>query len=76
MKLCRHPGYTGELAIYSAYAYVSGHYLSAVSIVTFIGPLFIQGMIEKEASLSRYEQWQQYKDKTMALIPNLFAVFM
>ena len=75
-KLCRHPGYTGEIMIYSAYAYVSGHYLSAVALGSFMIPVFAQGIIEKEESLSRYKEWKSYKDKTLCLIPNIFSVFM
>jgi len=74
-KLCRHPGYTGELFIYGAFAYVSGHWLSWLSIASFIVPVFQGGLVAKEKSLSRYEEWDAYKQKTMALLPNIFALF-
>eukprot|EP01084_Bolivina_argentea_P090221 162611_1 len=73
-KLCRHPNYVGEILIYSSFVLVSGHWISCLSISTIILPYVIDGYLKKEKSLSRYQNWKQYKLNTFAFIPNIFAI--
>ena len=73
-KLLRHPGYFGEFLIYSAYAYTSGHGLSAISIYGLMLPVLYQLSVDKEKSLSRYHDWQDYVTNTPAYIPNLLKL--
>ena len=68
----RHPNYTGEMMIYSAYALIVGHWLPwAILLWVWIG-VFATNIKMKEASMSRYAEWAEYKKRTKYLIPWIF----
>ena len=71
-KYIRHPNYLGEIMLYSAYAMIVQHWIPwAILAWVWIG-VFLINILRKEASMSRYPEWQEYKKKTGILIPKLF----
>jgi steroid 5-alpha reductase family enzyme len=67
----RNPNYLGELMIYGAFALMSSHWLPFVILGTIIVSAWIPNMLKKDKSLSRYPQFQHYKDHTGILFPYL-----
>ena len=45
------------------------HWLPFVVLAWFWGGLFVVNMILKEASMSRYPEWEQYKRRSWLLLP-------
>ena len=71
-KYIRHPNYLGEIMLYSAYAMIVQHWIPwAILAWVWIG-VFLINILRKEASMSRYPEWKEYKKKTGMLIPKLF----
>lgn len=71
-KYIRHPNYLGEMMIYAAYAIMAWHWIPwAILAWIWIG-LFAVNMAIKEKSMSRYEEWDEYKKRTYYLIPGVF----
>jgi len=68
-KYIRHPNYLGEIMVYASYALMVGHWIPwAILAWVWIG-IFNTNMIVKEVSLSRYSNWQFYKERTSRLLP-------
>ena len=68
----RHPNYLGEMMIYGSYALLVGHWFPwAVLAWVWLG-VFATNMAMKEASMSRYPQWAEYKARTGMLLPKLW----
>ena len=60
-RYVRHPNYLGEMMIYGSFALMVWHWLPfAVLAWVWIG-LFAVNIRLKEASMSRYPEWEQYK---------------
>lgn len=72
-KYIRHPNYLGEIMVYASYALMVGHWIPWVILAWVWIGIFYTNMIVKEDSLSRYPNWQLYKDKTSMLL--LFKIF-
>ncbi len=70
-RYVRHPNYLGEMIIYSSFAMMVWHWLTIVILAWVWIGLFAVNMILKEASLSRYEEWADYKKRTWWLLPPL-----
>ena len=71
-RYIRHPNYLGEMMIYTSFALMVWHWLPAVILGWVWGAMFAVNMIFKEASLSRYSEWTEYKCRTWWLLPPLF----
>ena len=68
----RHPNYTGEMLIYGSFALVAWHWVAwAILLWVWIG-LFMVNILMKEASMSRYPDWQAYKQRSGYLLPKLW----
>lgn len=67
----RHPNYLGEMMLYAAYAVLVGHWLPWLILAWVWGAVFFPNMYLKEASLSRYAEWESYKERTGMLFPKL-----
>lgn len=65
----RHPNYLGEIMIYASYAILVGHWLPWTILAFIWGGLFSVNIAMKERSLSRYPEWQEYKQRTGLLWP-------
>jgi protein-S-isoprenylcysteine O-methyltransferase Ste14 len=70
-RYIRHPNYLGEMMIYLALALMAWHWFPAVVLAFVWIQLFAVNMVMKEASMSRYPEWQAYKQRTYWLIPYL-----
>ena len=71
-KHIRHPNYLGEMMIYGSFAMMVGHWLPWLWLAYIWGSLFAVNMALKEASMSRYPEWADYKKRTWWLVPYLF----
>lgn len=68
----RNPNYLGELLIYSSFAILSMHWLSYLIIAVWVLFYWIPNMRKKDASLSRYPEFSDYKKRSRLLIPFIF----
>ncbi|HMU61286.1 MAG TPA: DUF1295 domain-containing protein [Gemmatimonadales bacterium] len=71
-RLVRHPNYLGEMMLYAAYAVLVGHWAAWAVLVSIWGVEFVPNMLAKEASLSRYPGWAEYRSRTGALLPRVW----
>lgn len=71
-RYIRHPNYLGEMMIYGSFALMVWHWLPLIVLVVVWGGIFAINMILKEASMSRYKQWDDYKKRSWWLIPYIF----
>jgi protein-S-isoprenylcysteine O-methyltransferase Ste14 len=65
----RHPNYLGEIMIYGSFALMIWHWLPVVVLAWVWLGVFAVNMIMKEASMSRYPEWAEYKKRTWWLVP-------
>lgn len=71
-RYIRHPNYLGEMMIYGSYAIVVWCWIPwAILAWVWIG-LFAINISMKEQSMSRYQEWEEYKKHSWYLIPGLF----
>ena len=71
-KYIRHPNYLGEIMLYASYAMIVQHWIPwAILAWVWIG-VFLVNILQKEASMSRYQEWTEYKKQSGMLIPKLF----
>ena len=65
----RHPNYLGEMTIYGAFALLVWHWLPLIVLAWVWIGIFAVNMIYKEASMSRYPEWEAYRARTGWLLP-------
>jgi protein-S-isoprenylcysteine O-methyltransferase Ste14 len=70
-RYVRHPNYLGEMMIYGSFALMVWHWLPVLVLAWVWIGLFAVNMVMKEASMSRYPEWQSYRQKTGWLIPRV-----
>jgi protein-S-isoprenylcysteine O-methyltransferase Ste14 len=68
-RFIRHPNYLGEMLIYGSFAMMVWHWLPVLVLTWVWSGLFDVNMIMKEASMSRYPEWQAYRARTGWLLP-------
>jgi protein-S-isoprenylcysteine O-methyltransferase Ste14 len=68
-RYIRHPNYLGEMIIYSSFAMMVWHWLPVVILAWIWVGMFAVNMILKEASMSRYPGWAEYKKRSWWLLP-------
>jgi protein-S-isoprenylcysteine O-methyltransferase Ste14 len=68
-RYVRHPNYLGEIMIYGSFAMMVWHWLPVVVLAWIWLGIFAVNMIMKEASMSRYPEWADYKRRTWWLVP-------
>lgn len=71
-RFIRHPNYLGEIMIYGSYAVVVWHWIPWAILGVIWIQLFLVNMLCKEASMSRYSEWAQYKRRTGMLLPRFW----
>ena len=69
MNRCRNTNYFGELLIYLSFALLSRHWIPIVVLVSFMIIIWLPNMRKKDKSLSRYENYAEYKKRSSLLIP-------
>ena len=67
----RHPNYLGEMMIYGSFALLAWHWIPVVVLAYFWGTMFVTNMAMKEASMSRYPEWAEYKKRSWWLVPGV-----
>ena len=65
----RHPNYLGEMMIYASFALMVWHWIPVVVLAWVWLGLFAVNMAVKEASLSRYPEWAEYRARTWWVLP-------
>jgi protein-S-isoprenylcysteine O-methyltransferase Ste14 len=70
-KYVRHPNYLGEMMIYGSFALLAWHWIPMLVLAYFWGTMFLTNMVMKEASMSRYHEWADYKKRTWWLLPKI-----
>ena len=68
-RFIRHPNYLGEMMTYGSFALMVWHWLPVVVLAWIWGGLFAVNMTLKEASMSRYPEWAEYKKRSWWLLP-------
>jgi protein-S-isoprenylcysteine O-methyltransferase Ste14 len=68
-RYIRHPNYLGEMMIYGSFALMVWHWLPFIVLTCVWTWLFAVNMVLKEASMSRYAAWAEYKRRTWWLLP-------
>ena len=71
-RFVRHPNYLGEMMIYGSFALLVWHWFPIVLFLAIWLGLFGTNMVMKEASMSRYPEWADYKRRSFWLLPGLF----
>ena len=71
-RYIRHPNYLGEMMIYLSFALMVWHWLPFVVLAWVWIGLFAVNMTMKEASMSRYPEWAEYRERSWWLIPRIF----
>ena len=67
----RHPNYLGEMILYAAFAALAGHWAPWAVLGVVWSAVFLPNMLRKEASMSRYPEWDAYRARTGMLLPRL-----
>ena len=65
----RNINYLGELFIYLGFSLLAMNILPIVALLSFIIIIWIPNMIRKDKSLSRYQNFEEYKKNTNSLFP-------
>jgi steroid 5-alpha reductase family enzyme len=68
---CRNTNYLGEVLIYLSFALLAQHWLPYVILAGFVSLIFVPNMLKKDKSLSRYSEFEQYKQNAGLIFPNL-----
>jgi len=68
----RHPNYLGEMMIYASFGMMAWHWLPVLILGYIWVGTFSVNMVMKEASMSRYPEWAQYKKRSWWLVPGVF----
>ncbi len=69
---CRNTNYLGEVLIYGSFALLTQHWLPFVILGLFISLIFVPNMLKKDKSLSRYPEFEAYKQVSGLIFPKLF----
>jgi len=64
----RNPNFLGETLIYSAYAILANHWLGYL-VLAYAILIFYSRMYAKDASISRYAEWDAYVARSNRMIP-------
>ena len=65
----RNINYLGELLIYLGFSLLAMHWLPIVSLLFFVIIIWIPNMVKKDKSLSKYENFGEYKKNTNIFFP-------
>jgi protein-S-isoprenylcysteine O-methyltransferase Ste14 len=67
----RNPNYLGEMMIYASFAVVAGHWAPWLVLAWVWLGVFLPNMLRKDASMSRYPEWRDYKARSGLLLPRV-----
>jgi protein-S-isoprenylcysteine O-methyltransferase Ste14 len=64
----RNPNFLGEILIYASYALLAAHWLGWL-VLAYATLFFYSRMYVKDASISRYPEWDTYAARSSRLMP-------
>tara|TARA_B100000900_G_scaffold378815_1_gene363245 strand:- start:378 stop:1001 length:624 start_codon:yes stop_codon:yes gene_type:complete len=70
-KKIRNTNYLGEILIYLSFAILSMSYIPFAILAVFFFVVFLPRMIKKDKSLSKYDSFNEYKQRSGLLLPKL-----
>ena len=70
-KKIRNTNYLGEILIYLSFAILSMSYIPFAILAVFFFIVFLPRMIKKDKSLSKYDSFNEYKQRSGLLLPKL-----
>lgn len=65
----RNPNYFGELLIYLSFALLAMHWLPLIVLALFVLLYWVPNMLRKDRSLSRYDDFADYRSRSWLFIP-------
>ncbi len=68
-KRSRNINYFGELFIYLSFALLAMHWIPILILAVFIIIVWVPNMLRKDKSLSRYKEFEDYKNKSGMFFP-------
>ena len=73
-SIVRHPNYSGEFLMWFGLILIAGkeQILSYVPLLWLCLATILSGMPEKEKSLKKYDEYQNWNENTKALIPFVY----
>ena len=71
-KKLRNTNYLGELFIYVGFSLLACDWAPLIALSIFIFAIWIPNMIKKDKSLSKYDDFKEYKNNTNRLFPFLY----
>jgi len=71
MTRTRNINYFGELLIYGSFVLLARHWLPAAILMAWVLFIWVPNMLKKDRSLSRYLDFNAYKERTKLFIPFL-----
>tara|TARA_B110000116_G_scaffold49199_1_gene41048 strand:+ start:119 stop:394 length:276 start_codon:yes stop_codon:yes gene_type:complete len=71
-KRCRNINYFGELLIYSSFALLSMHWVPFIVLILFIILVWVPNMLRKDKSLTKYDNFEDYKKGSKLFIPFIY----
>ena len=69
----RNPNYLGEMLLYAGFATLSMHWIPWLVNAFYWIVVFVPNMKKKDASMSRYPEWDAYVARTGILLPKLIG---
>ncbi len=72
-KNIRNTNYLGEILIYISFAILSMSFIPFAILAIFFFIVFLPRMIKKDKSLTKYDSFQEYKNKTGLIFPKINA---
>lgn len=70
---CRNTNYLGEILIYLSFAILTQHWLPFLILGGFAIAFFVPNMLKKDQSLSRYPEFEQYRQNSGLILPKLWG---
>jgi len=70
-KKIRNTNYLGEILIYLSFAILSMSYIPFAILAVFFFVVFLPRMMKKDKSLSKYDSFKEYKQRSGLLLPKL-----
>ncbi len=68
-KNVRNTNYLGEILIYLSFALISMSFIPFAILTIFFFVVFLPRMIKKDKSLTKYDSFKEYKEKTGLILP-------
>ena len=68
-KKIRNINYLGELLIYLGFSMLAMNWIPIIALLSFVLIIWIPNMIRKDKSLSKYDNFNEYKKQSSTFFP-------